>query len=301
MANRTILVTGATGQQGSATLTALSAQTSPNVKILAVTRDPSSAKSKALQASFPDVTLVQGSPTEPSHIFSAHPEISSVFVVTVPPNEESQAKPIIDASISHGVEHIVFSSVDRGGDEDSWDNETTVPHFAQKCRIESYLRNACLKKDVVTRWTILRPAGFMDNYKPGTSFARMMATLWSTMPGDRKMQLVSTNDIGVFAARTLLEGPATWGEKAIGLAGDDLSFDEAKAAYRRVLGQDMAHMWSVVGSGIRWAVEDAGTSMKWFEDEGFAVDIQQLRGIFPEIQTFEMWLATQKDAKDLPT
>lgn len=299
MAASCILVVGATGQQGSATIDYLlttDAQ-APAPKILALTRLTTSPRALKLVAKHGDkITLVEGSPNLPEPIFTARPDITSVFLVTVPHTEEDQAFPIIDAAVAHGVRHIVFSSVDRGGDERSWGYETPVGHFAAKCHIEEYLRTACEKQQqpkdgrALTRWTILRPTGFMDNYAPGTSFALMMWTLWATIPRDKKMQLISTQDIGVCAAKVLLEGADTWAGRAVGLAGDELSFEEAEATFRKVMGHEPPRMWSYVGSGIRWAVGEASQSMKWFEEVGFGVDIDELRRVEPRVQTFETWL-----------
>jgi len=53
----------------------------------------------------------------------------------------------------------VYSSVERGGDEKSWENPTLIPHFASKHRIELHLREAAEDKMM---WTILRPTAFME-------------------------------------------------------------------------------------------------------------------------------------------
>lgn len=297
MSASSILIVGATGQQGSATLRALianSPDSHPQPKLLVLTRSITSKRALDLATAYGNrISFVEGSPTNPEPIFQAHPGITSVFLVTVPHTEEDQAMPMIDACVAHGVAHIVFSSVDRGGDERSWGYETPVSHFAAKCRIEEYLREACGgdgQADKHTRWTILRPTGFMDNYAPGTSFGMLMWTLWATMPRDKKMQLISTRDIGVVAARVLREGPDMWSGIAMGLAGDCLSFDEAEAAYRRVVGNDPPRMWSYIGSSLRWAVGEASASMAWFETVGFGADLERVRELEPGLCDFESWL-----------
>ncbi|KAM0281003.1 hypothetical protein ACHAQH_003732 [Verticillium albo-atrum] len=210
--SRDVLIVAATGNQDRSVIDALFV--SPPLKspfrILALTRSASSPKSQALKAAFPNITLVQGDTRDPAPIFTTHPTISSIFLVTTPPNDEEQALPLIEAALapSTKVDHIVFTSVDRGGDLASWSTPTAVPHFAAKHRIESRLRQACDESG--TRWTILRSTGFMDTYNPGF-FGAFMATLWRAgMPAGRRMQLVSTRDIGVFAARALME-PEAWG------------------------------------------------------------------------------------------
>ncbi|KAF6841767.1 NmrA-like family protein [Colletotrichum plurivorum] len=284
-----VLIVGATGRTGSATISALlSHQTTPPPAILALTRSPSSPKSQVLLAAHPSVTLVQGDPTNPEPIFAAHGDIDAVYLVTVPPDDEAQALPLIAAAISAGVAHIVFSSVDRGGDEASWDNPTPVPHFAAKHRVELRLRADAV--GTATRWTILRPVAFMDQYVPGAgAMGAVMGGLWATMPRGRKLQLVSARNIGLFAARALMD-PKRWAGKAVGIAGDEISMEEAEKTFRTVVGRAMPQTWAVVGRGVRWAFEDAGRSMDWFEEEGYKADIKGLRDTEPRLQTWEMWL-----------
>ncbi|OBR10966.1 NmrA-like family protein [Colletotrichum higginsianum IMI 349063] len=284
-----ILVVGATGRTGSATISAL-ASLPRAPAILALTRSPSSPKAQSLLA-YPSVTLVQGAPTDPAPIFAAHGPISAVYLVTVPPADEAQAAALVDAAIAHRVPHIVFSSVDRGGDEASWGNPTAVPHFAAKHHAELYLRDRT--RGTATRWTILRPTGFMDNYGPSPAalMGPLMAGLWATMPPGRTMQLVSARDIGLFAARALAGGPrGEWADRALGLAGDEISFAEADEVFHRVVGRAMPRTWAGVGTVARWAFEDAGRSMEWFETEGYKADVGRLREMEPRLQTWETWL-----------
>jgi uncharacterized protein YbjT (DUF2867 family) len=289
MNSRKILVVGATGKQGTATIAALASlpKQTPPIQILALTRSATSPHAHALLGKFA-VTMVEGSVSNPNALFASHPGISSIFLVTVPPNDEAQALPLIDAAIAHGIAHIVFSSVDRGGDEASWDNPTTIPHFAAKHMIELHLREAAVNTG--TQWTILRPAGFMDNYAPGF-FGKMMAGLWATMPAHRKMQLVSVHDIGNVAAKALVD-PARWAGRAVGLAGDELTFGDADDTFKRTVGYEMPQTWGLVSKGIRWSINDAARSMEWFENVGFGVDIQALRNEGLEVQNFEDWLRT---------
>ncbi|EXL63252.1 hypothetical protein FOCG_01611 [Fusarium oxysporum f. sp. radicis-lycopersici 26381] len=290
---RNILIVGATGQQGKATIDALykTLSSSPgheDTRVLALTRSIESPKAQSLQAEYPAITLVQGDTQTPQPIFDQYPTISSIFVVTVPPNDEAQALPLIEAASSHpSVDHIVFSSVDRGGDETSWSQPTEIPHFAAKHRIELRLRELC--KENNKRWTILRPTGFMDSYSPGF-FGQMMASLWAEgMPRDRKMQLISTHDIGVFAAKALLN-PDAWVGKATALAGDELSFSELQEIFREVVGEELPQTYKVVAYPVLWMVKDASKSFEWFRNAGWKADIETLRAQEPGLQSFASWL-----------
>ncbi|KAF4945303.1 hypothetical protein FGADI_12043 [Fusarium gaditjirri] len=291
--NRNILIVGATGQQGKATIDALlktlnKPSQQQGISILALTRSTTSPKAQALQIEYPSITLVQGDTRTSQPIFEQYPNISSIFVVTVPPNDEAQAIPLIEEASSHSsVDHIVFSSVDRGGDETSWSQPTEIPHFTAKHRIELRLRELC--KENNKRWTILRPTGFMDSYNPGF-FGQMMASLWAEgMPKDRKMQLISTHDIGVFAARVLLN-PDAWAGKARALAGDELSFSELQDIFREVVGEELPQTYKVVAYPVLWMVKDASKSFEWFRNAGWKADIQSLRAQEPGLQDFAAWL-----------
>ncbi|KAF4454909.1 hypothetical protein F53441_2648 [Fusarium austroafricanum] len=288
---RNFLIVGATGQQGKATINAIlktlaNSTQRQDIKILALTRSISSPKSQALQSEYPEITLIQGDIQAPQPIFEQHPSTSSVFIVTVPPNDEAQAIPLIEAATaSTQVDHIVFSSVDRGGDVVSWTQPTEVPHFAAKHRIELRLRELCEANK--KRWTILRPTGFMDSYNPGF-FGQMMASLWAEgMPKDRKMQLISTHDIGVFAAKALLN-PDTWSGKATALAGDELSFLELQKAFREVVGEELPQTYKAVAYPILWMVKDASKSFEWFRTEGWKADINTNKPVNMQFTAFAL-------------
>ncbi|GJC81930.1 hypothetical protein ColLi_04768 [Colletotrichum liriopes] len=264
-----ILVVGATGRTGSATISALTSLPNPP-NILALTRHVTyNARRRNPRTPIPNLRRPQ-------------PHLRNLPRHRAPA-DEAQAIPLIDAAIANSVPHIVFSSVDRGGEDASWENPTAVPHFAAKHRVELHLRDKA--RGTATRWTILRPTGFMDNYVPSAgAMGPVMGGLWATMPRDRKMQLVSARDIGLLAARALIDGPEG------GLAGDEISFAEAEEVFQRVVGRTMPQTWGGVGRVVRWAFEDAGRSMEWFEGEGYKADVEKLRAMEPRLQTWEAWL-----------
>ncbi|KAI1421754.1 hypothetical protein F5Y12DRAFT_766290 [Xylaria sp. FL1777] len=296
---RKILVVGATGQQGSAVLSALSelatttSGSAPNLKILALTRKASSKKAQSLVSSYGktlSLEVVEGDTKDPEPIFAAHKNIDAVFSYTTMPvaEEEEQAKPLITAAAKHGVKHFVFSSVERGGDERSWENPTDVPHFVTKHNIEHHLRKTCKENPSMT-YTILRPTAFMDNLSPTSGFGPMMAAMWHTMPLETKLQVISVHDIGVFGAKALLH-PENYKNRAIGLAGDELTLLDVRAIFRKVAGTQLPQAWTVVGYGMRWMIKDLGRMFSFFEREGYGVDIQKLRSEEPRLQDFETWL-----------
>ncbi|KAK8107577.1 uncharacterized protein PG998_009590 [Apiospora kogelbergensis] len=297
---RTFLVVGATGQQGGAVLAALSTilsennndanTTTPHPKILALTRSvPDSPKAEALAGKYPslDLTIVQGDTKDPAPIFAAHPDITSVFLYTTPPDEAAQALPLLDHIFSCSgskVEHVVFSSVDRGGDASSWENPTEIAHFKSKHEIEVRLRDLCSSAPSSpaedgkpqVKYTILRPVAFMDNLNPGSL----------------------VRDIGLFGAKALLQvgggsdDDDEWSNRAIGLAGQELRFEEVRDIFRRVSGgkKEVPQAPWIVGKGVRWAIGEVGTMFRFFEEKGYGVDIKALRRREPVLQDLETWL-----------
>ncbi|RYP13209.1 hypothetical protein DL767_010847 [Monosporascus sp. MG133] len=294
-------------------------------KILARTRNATSPKAQALVTAHPalDLHVIEGNTQDPDPIFAAHPDIDAVFAYTVPPDERPQAIPLIDAAERAGVKRFVFSSVDRGGDERSWDDPTPVPHFAEKYHIEAYLHLVCeggsgwddvaaggsggemrKKNDRRMAYTILRLVAFMENLNPTSFFGAVFASLWATMPADTPLQLISLRDVGLFAAEALLaptspsspSSPSPWegrfANRAIGLAGDSRTLAEARAVYARVAGDgsQLPQAWWIVGRGMRWAMRDVGRMFDWFETVGYGIDVAALRGAEPRLQDFETWL-----------
>jgi len=289
MALRKLLIIGATGKQGGAVIDALIASSAP-FEILALTRNTSSPSAQKL-ASKPNVTLVQGDSLKPTPIFEAH-KIHGVFLVTTfAPGknsmEEEQAHPVIDAAVANGVEHFVFTSVDRGGPGVSEKSPTDIAHFASKHRIEEYLKEKTAGTN--TQWTILRPVAFMDNLVPGFGGKAFLAMWGSSLGNDKPLQLISVHDIGIFAARAF-QAPKEYEGRAISLAGDELTLTQAKKVFKDSLGYDAPTTFQFVGSAIMFMVKEVGVMFKWFADVGYGADIQALRKEEPKLQDFGTWL-----------
>jgi uncharacterized protein YbjT (DUF2867 family) len=304
MATRTFLIVGATGTQGGSVISAiLSTPSLPPLEILALTRNTSSSRAKALSALDPRVKLLAGDPSVPEEIFkNANTQIDGVFCVTVhgpKGSEEAQAEGLIDASLRHGVKHFVFTSADRGGDIVSDTNPTPVAHIATKYRIEIYLKGRTTGSSMA--WTILRPVTFMDNLLPNFN-GKGFAAMWETV-GKKPVQLVAASDIGHFGAVALLH-PEMYSGKCIGIAGDALNFEQAKVVFKQTMGVDMPTTYCAVGAVLKIAMKDMGQMFNWFRKDGYGVDIKKCREEYPELQDFATWLVkssgfTKEDLEEI--
>ena len=166
---KNLLITGATGKQGGAVISALLAsRAAEDFVIYAVTRDPSSAAAKSL-ASNASVKIIQGNLDAPVALFqSAGVPIWGVFSVQIPmgsgqspATEQRQGIELVDAAVSHGsVKQFVYASADRGGPRSASD-PTNIPHFISKYNIEKHLEEQAKRVDM--SYTILRPVAFMEN------------------------------------------------------------------------------------------------------------------------------------------
>lgn len=150
---RTILVLGATGNQGGSVARELLRRGRP---VRALTRDPRSAKAQELAAAGAEV--VSGDLDDPRSLDAAFRGVYGVYSVQtfMGPGgieaEERQGRAVAEAAARAEVAHLVYGSV--GGAE----RDSGVPHFDSKARIERHITGLGLPA------TMLRPTYFINNF-----------------------------------------------------------------------------------------------------------------------------------------
>jgi uncharacterized protein YbjT (DUF2867 family) len=306
MSVRKILVTGATGKQGSAAVNALIAHPPPYPhEILALTRNTESSAAQNLASKSQKISLLAGDLNDCSAIFKkagGNGSVWGVFSMQLPAMgqknvtediEEKQGSALVDAALSSGVKHFVYSSVDRGG-ANSINDPTNIPHFASKHKIEKHLIaavNDSTKNKQGMTYTVLRPVAFYDNLTPDF-IGKGFASMWNNM-GSVPLQLIGTRDIGIFATLAFSNvdsDPKTYRNNAISLAGDELTQPEASKIFEKVYGKKMPITFGFVGNLIQYMMKELGTMFKWFVDVGYKADIKENKRINPTMQNFETWL-----------
>lgn len=307
---QTILVTGATGKQGGAVVDALLALKEPEFIILAVTRDAKSAAAKRLAAKSNAIKVVAGNLDDAPALFQTAKEVHpgpvwGVFSVQVSQgkgvtleSEVAQGKGLVDSAIRHGVKHFVYSSVERGGDEASWDNPTPIPHFQSKYRIERYLRDVTSpgKHGEKMGWTVLRPVAFMDNLAPGLPTKVFLAALRNHLGGKQACQWVAVRDVGVFAAQAFGD-PERWNGRALGLAGDELSLDQMDSVFLAATARPAPATFWFLGSLLTYLVTEVRLMISWFASDGYKANIRELRKEHPGLLSLEEWIREESDFK----
>lgn len=281
MADKIVLVTGATGKQGGATIRHLAEH--GGFKLRALTRNPGSDAAKALVAL--GVEVVKGDLDDQKSLENALSGAWGVFGVQNTweagvEKEEEQGKRLVTVARERGVQHFVYTSVG------SAERKTGIPHFDNKWRVEETLRAAGFPS-----YAILRPVFFMENL-PSPWFLQG-DKIHSALKPTTKLQMIASDDIGKFAAQAFID-PAKWNKAEVELAGDSCTMVEAAAAVSKLVGKTVTYE-PIPIEAVRKNSEDFALMLEWFERVGYAAKIDELEkkwGVRP--LTLEQWIATQK-------
>ncbi|MEV5899316.1 NmrA/HSCARG family protein [Streptomyces sp. NPDC052127] len=273
---KTVLVTGATGNQGGATARHLLAA---GWRVRALVRDDRAPAATALAAA--GAELVRGDLDDRASIDAAiRGAYGAYSVQSDNPNEITQAKNIADAAQSAGVQHLVYSSV--GGMEQQ--NRFYVEQGwgpIDKWQIEQYLRTLAIPA------TILRPAGFMEDF---TSPARFFQNGALNVPwhDDMVMKLIAIDDVGAFAALAFAD-PDTYAGRTMEIAGDRLTAPQIADALGRVAGRPIPH--TQVPLDVLWEhAPEVAKVMAWANETFYDIDLAPVRRAFPGLMDFGTWL-----------
>jgi uncharacterized protein YbjT (DUF2867 family) len=117
-------------------------------------------------------------------------------------------------------------------------------------------------------------------------------TLPQPLNPQTSLQQISVEDIGAFAAMAF-QNSSKWAGRTIELAGDELTMQRVAETLSRVVGRNVKYV-QVPWEQFR---QDAGEEMtkmyRWFNDEGYHVDIPALRKEYPNLSTLEKALRQQ--------
>ena len=272
-----ILVTGATGTQGGAVARELLER---GYSVRGLTRNPGSKAAQAL--SDLGATLVQGDFDDPASLAAAMEGVDGVFAVTLfwqvgYDAEVAQGKRLIDEASKVGVEHFVLTSVA------SADAGTGIPHFESKWEVEQYLHDSDLD------WTIVRPVEFMDNWGWSADNFRQGKLIDPRDP-ESSHQWIAADDIGFFVGEAF-DNPEQWIGLTQEIAGDELTLAELQATLSEVYGRQFEYIQPSWADFEAQAGEEVTMMVRWFEDEGYQVDVPALRARYPSLTTAAEFLS----------
>jgi uncharacterized protein YbjT (DUF2867 family) len=278
MDDKIIAVTGATGLQGGKVARRLLAQ---GWKVRALTRDVNKPAAKELAAA--GAEIVPGNMDKRAELDGALKGAYGVFSVqnfwlpSVGYNSEIlQGKTVADAARGAGVKHLVYSSVGaahRGMGQ---------KHFESKWVIEQYIHSLDIP------YTILRPVAFMENYNRARPYILSGTFQGRGLPPGKTMQLIATDDIGVFAEMAFAQ-PDQFLGKTIELAGDELTEEQIAAVFTKVIGRPVK-LVTGQNSSMTMTEDEQKAMSNFYNGVGYDADIAALRKMYPGLQTLEQFL-----------
>ncbi len=276
-----ILVFGATGQQGGSVARALLNRGWP-VRIMV--RNPSSQASLALReagaevvaGSFDDSAAIRRAMTGAYGVFSVQP--SSPGGTVSDEDEVRYGKTIARLAVECGVQHLIYSSGSAAGD-----TPTGVAHYDTKAEIEGYIRS------LPVAYTIVRPATFMELLMmPGFGLDEGRFNFFMRPEG--AMQMIAVDDIGKIVAAIYAE-PERFTGKTVEIAGDRVTGRQLETLFSKAAGRPVPY------SRFSDAVLEANPflhKLTALVDNGRLAghaDLQAMRQINPQLQSFASWLA----------
>ncbi|NMO18177.1 NmrA/HSCARG family protein [Pyxidicoccus fallax] len=279
---RSVLVTGATGQQGGAVARQL---LNRGHRVTAFVRRADSPAAEELRTL--GARLAVGNLDDVDSIVQAARGMDAMYAMTTPfeagmEAEVHQGLNQADAARLAGVRHFIFSSVAGA------DRVTGIPHFDTKHRVELHVRRSGLP------YTILGPTFFMENFTSSMFGKGLKAgVLAMGLPPTRGLQMVALDDLSALVVR-VLEEPDRFLEERIEVASDEVTGQQAAGLLSMVSGHRI-HYEQLPLDLIRERSEDMAAMYEWMDRVGYHADILTLRHQYPEIRwhTFEDWARGQ--------
>lgn len=281
---KTVLVTGATGNQGGAVARELLSR--GGYRLRAMTRKPESERARALKKQ--GVEVVAGDLDDETSLRKAMDGTWGVFAVQNTweagvEGEEKQGKRQARLARDAGVQHYVYSSVA------SAHRKTGIPHFENKWRIEDTVRSLGFPSHV-----IIRPVFFMENllgpwFKPGIEQGKLGLAIKPTT----RLQMIAVDDIGKYG-RWAFDQHEQLNRREIDIAGDELTGPQTATVLSRATGHPVEFEPPPI-EAVRQGSADFAAMLEWFDRVGYNADIpgtSSESGIRPT--TFAEWAPRQK-------
>jgi len=306
---KVIAVVGATGAQGGGLVRAIQRDKNGAFRARGLTRKTNSDQAKELVKLGAEV--VAADLDDQSSLERAFKGAAAAYCLTnfwehfSPEKELAQATNQARAAKQAGVPHVMWSTLE---DTRRWvplsDNRMPtlkekykVPHFDAKGEADQIF------SDLVPA-TLLLTSFYWENFiyfgagpKPGSD-----GVLALTFPiGDKKLPGIAVEDIGKCAYGIFKRGPEFIGKK-VGIAGEHLTGAQMAAKMSKALGREVRYNdvpADVYRSFDFPGADDLGNMFQFKRDfqEAFCGprSVEFSRSLNPELQTFDQWLARNKD------
>ncbi len=283
--DKKMLVLGVTGKQGGAVARHLLAKGFPNVH--ALVRTAGSPHTRLLTEQ--GITLELGDLDESAQLEAAMNDASGVFAVLPldqlgPEVEIRRGKSVAEAAKKAKVQHFIYSSAAGA------DRSEGVADFHAKYVVEEHIRALGLPASIV------RPAALMEN---ALTFEHPrlvdgVAVFRVAIHPQTRRQMIAVDDIGMVVADLFAHPDQSIGQ-TLEIAGDELTNLQMAEIYTKVTGQPARFEEQPIEE-VRAFNPDFAKMLAWQNDHSFGADIAHLRAVYPELTTFEAWLAQHRQA-----
>jgi len=208
---KSIFITGGTGNQGGAVVGSLLNDQRWNLKVL--TRNPFTEKCKEYRNQ--GIEIIKGDLNNPSSYIDSLDGVYGVFSVQNfidgIETEIRQGKLLVESAKAVGINHFVYSSVSGA------DRKTGIPHFDSKHIIENYI------KELSIPYSIIRPTSFYENLlNPEVKKRILKGKLVMPLKPDLIQEYIGVQDIGN-AASTIFQNPDNFMGRTVTISSDSLS------------------------------------------------------------------------------
>jgi uncharacterized protein YbjT (DUF2867 family) len=273
---RTIVVTGATGRQGSAVTRHL---VTNGWHVRAMTRNEKTEKARRLTTLGAEVVV--GDMDDPASLRHVFRDTYGVFSLQNPSisgaeGERRQGMTVADIARESGSTHFVYASAGPGVPG------TGVLQWDVKLDIEDHARQAGLPL------TILRPMALMELMTDKEFYPA--ASTWHVMPklagATTPIPWIAAEDIGAVVAQVFAQ-PERFVGQDVRLAADVHSVDSCRAFYKAVVGKAPARFPMPVWLLERFAGADVTRMWRWLQTGEIHVDPADTRAIHPHALSVE--------------
>jgi uncharacterized protein YbjT (DUF2867 family) len=295
--SKKVLVTGATGMQGGAVTQAL---LRGGHTVTALVRNPESIPARALARR--GVALATGDLDEVATLEAAsagHDAVFSVQLFGADPadfdSEQRQARNLATAAKRAGVTQLIHTSVSGTG----W--RRCFPDYRQDELFRAYWDNKEAAEDAVRqagidRWTIFKPAWYMDNVLPGKRpdiFPDLPEGKLVTATGPQTaMALINAEDLGAGVAAAVAD-PDTFHEAEIEFAGDVLTFREIAAIISEAANREITPVFHAPEAWEQVTGTPYADSRHWDDVVGYPARPHHAARYGLNTTTMRQWAARQ--------
>jgi Predicted nucleoside-diphosphate-sugar epimerases len=276
---KTVLVTGATGNQGGAVARNLAEN---NFKVKALTRDPGSSKAQKLQ--HPNIEYVRGDLNDIGSYAGYLQGLDAVFSVQSLEHTDNaeikQGLGLASMANESGIRHFIYSSTTGA------DLQTGIPHWESKWVIENHI------KQIGLPYTILRPASLYENFLiPQVKSRILKGKLVTPVKKNKIQQFVGAEEIGKMNVR-ILKDPIKYMNITITIATEEMNNEQVVGIFSEVMGVPIKYQQlpSII---VRLAMgKNLYKMFSWINENNavFIKDLQAFRNEYPSMESLKQWI-----------